>query len=471
MRPEIIALFCYFSLILAIGFSFRPKKTTASEFLIGDRSLGYWLTALAAHASDMSSWLFLAYPALIFTQGLVGSWVAIGLALCMLLNWEFIAPRVRKATEETNSLTFSSFFERRLGDASGRLRVVTALVCFFFTTIYISAGLVGIGLVAENLFGIAYQMGILFGLVIVVGYVFVGGYLTLARIDLVQGLFLLGVILLVPLLQLGKAGGLSGILASAPSSHFALVPNTSGKTLLQIFSMVFGWGLGYFGQPGIITKFMGIKQVAEIRRSQTIGMSWMVLTLSGATLIGLVALPLFQGALVNPELLFIQMVKDSFSPFLVGFILCAVLAASLNVMSSQLLVLSSIVTEDFYKKKNLEVSIWVPRTATLCVALVAFIVAYFKISSIYSLVQYAWSGLGASFGPLLIFTLYWKKTNRSGAWAGLFVGSLSVALWPVVKGFLPIDLDGMVPGFFLSCLVIWSVSLLTREEKLTRLLD
>lgn len=464
MRPEILALILYFSLVLAIGLSARARRMSSEDFIMGGRSMNAWLTALSAHASDMSSWLFMAYPALIFTQGLTGAWVAIGLILCMHLNWRLIAPRIRAATEATSSLTFSSFFEKRFQDTSGVFRVTSALVCFFFTTLYISAGLVGIGLVAESLFDIPYRAAISYGLLIVIPYVFVGGYLTLARIDLVQGLFLLAVILLVPLSQLGKVGGITAILSAAPSSHFQLLPNLSFPTLLSIFSMVFGWGLGYFGQPAILTKFMGIRDLGAIRSSRRIGMSWMILSLGAATLVGLVALPLYQQGLSNPEMLFVDLVKRSFSPFVTGCILCAVLAASLNVMSSQLLVLSSIFTEDLYRKRS-STSLWAPRLSILVIALFAYLVAFFKISSIYSLVHFAWSGLGASFGPLLLFALYSKNANRQGAWAGVLVGALTVAAWPTLAGPFATQLDAMVPGFCLSSLAIWSVSRLSKTDK------
>lgn len=465
MRLEIISLICYFSIVIAIGIFSHRRRMNASDFIMGNRSMNSWLTALAAHASDMSNWLFMGYPALIFTQGLMGAWVAIGLTFCMLLNWKLIAPKIRTATEETGSLTLSSFFEKRFSDDSGTLRLATAFICFFFYTIYISAGLVGMGLLTENLFGIDYRAGIACGFLIVIPYVFIGGFLTLARIDLFQGIFLLAMILLVPLFQLGKIGGISSIAAIAPASHFTLWPDHSGANLLKIICMCFGWGLGYFGQPAIVTKFMGIRKVSDIKNSQRIGMSWMVLSMGAATLVGFVAIPLFQGNIANPEMIFVEMVKGSFSPFLIGFILCAVLAASLNVMSSQLLAVSSIFTEDLYKRRFRTSGLWAPRLCILVIALFAFIVAYFKISSIYDLVYYAWSGLGASFGPLLLFALYSKSANRYGAWAGVFIGSLTVVLWPSLNKLLPVSIDAMLPGFAFSSAAIWLVSYATRSSK------
>ncbi|MCB1080687.1 MAG: sodium/proline symporter, partial [Chlamydiia bacterium] len=335
------AILLYFIFALVVGiFSYR-KQTSSSEFLIGNRSLGYWLTALAAHASDMSNWLFMGYPAIIFLGGMYNVWVAIGLTLCMLLNWQWIAPKIRVLTEQTGTLTLSGFFEHRLQDHSGRIRLFSAAICFLFYTIYIAAGLIGLGLLAESLFGMPYSLGILLGIAIVVTYVLIGGFVTLAWLDLFQGLFLLAVILIVPIILLPKVGGFSGIQSAMALKNlsFSLIPSFKGLTLLQILSLALGWGLGYFGQPHIITKFMGIRDVSKISKSKWVGMTWMILSLSAATFVGFVGLGFFTQGIGNPEMIFIEMVKESFHPFLIGFILCAIIAAIINVMSSQMLVL------------------------------------------------------------------------------------------------------------------------------------
>ena len=348
---------------------------------------------MAAHASDMSSWLFMGYPAVILTGGLFNSWSAVGLLVFMFLNWQLIAPKIRIATEQYNSLTFSSFFESRLADTSGLIRVFTALMSLVFYTIYISSGLVGLGLLLETLFNIHYDIGILIGILIVIPYVFTGGYVTLAWIDLFQGIFLMCVIIFVPFYLLPKVGGWDGISQAVTLQKLTLsfFPDFSSKTWFQIFGMTAGWGLGYFGQPHIITKFMGIRNVHEIAKSKWIGMTWMVLSLSAATLVGLVGIAYFKGGLKDPEQIFIEMVRESFPPFFIGFILCAVLAATINAMSSQVLVLSSSLTEDFYKRifrKNASSSelLLVSRFGVIVVALVAYMIAYGKVSSIYSLV-------------------------------------------------------------------------------------
>ncbi len=470
---ELLAVVCYFIILVIIGITSYRRHLSATDFIIGNRSLNYWLTAMAAHASDMSSWLFMGYPAVILTGGLFNAWSAIGLLIFMYLNWQLIAPKIRVATEQYNSLTFSSFFESRLADTSGLIRIFTALMSVVFYTIYISSGLVGLGLLLETLFNLHYDLGILIGILIVVPYVFTGGYVTLAWIDLFQGIFLMCVIIFVPFYLLQGVGGWAGINQAITTQHLtsALFPDFSSKTWFQLFGMTAGWGLGYFGQPHIITKFMGIRNIHEINKSKWIGMTWMLLSLSAATLVGLIGIAYFKGGLQDPEQVFIAMVRDSFPPFFIGFILCAVLAATINAMSSQVLVLSSNLTEDFYKRifrkdaSSAELLL-VSRLGVIAVALIAYLIAYGKISSIYSLVLYAWSGLGSSFGPLLLLSLYWKKVNKYGAWSGILSGGIIAGAWPYLNKFIPVTIPSMLPGFLISLLLIILISLATREEEI-----
>ncbi len=473
---ELLAIVIYFLLLLTVGYFSYRKSLSDTDFIIGSRSLNYWLTALAAHASDMSSWIFLAYPAAIFSKGLIGAWVAIGLITCMYLNWVWIAPKIRVATEQFNSLTFSSFFESRLGDTSGLIRLFTASILIVFYSIYISAGLTGLGDLLTSLFNINYGVAILIGILIVIPYVFSGGYVTLAWIDLFQGCFLLLVIMAVPFYLLGGVGGVQGISQSMDVHHLtkSLFPDFSAKTWVSIVSMAFGWGLGYFGQPHIVTKFMGIRNVSEIPKSKWIGMSWMTLSLGAATLVGLVGIPFFSEALKNPEEIFIKMVQSSFPAFVVGFILCAILAATINAMSSQVLVLTSSLTEDFYKRlfrphATSKELLAISRLGVVVVGIVAFFIAFGKTHTIYSLVEYAWSGIGSSFGPLVILSLYSDRVNKYGAWAGILGGGIISATWPLVNKLLPYPISPLLPAFFSGLLLILIVSELTKEKHKPRM--
>lgn len=470
---EFSAVLLYMLILVFIAFCAYTKQKSETDFIIGNRSMNFFLTAMAAHASDMSSWLFMGYPAAIFALGVNEAWAGIGLLVCFYLNWQLIAPRVRIATEAYNSLTFSAFFESRLGDMSGRIRIFTATMLFIFYCIYISAALIGMGLVLETLFGIPYHLSVIIGILIVVPYVFVGGYLTLAWIDLFQGLFLLAVIIFVPLYLLPQVGGGAGILHALKAKQLttSLLPDFSPKTIFSTLFLMVGWGLGYFGQPHIITKFMGIRNVSDIWKSKLVGMTWMFLALFAATLVGLIGVPFFlKGGLRSDAEVFIQMVRTSFPTFVVGFILCAVLAATINAMSSMVLVLSSSLTADFYKRfirphASSKELLRISRLSVIVVALIAFFIAIANISTIYGLVLYAWSGLGASFGPLLLACLYMKSVNKYGAWAGILLGGGISAFWPLLAKIipLPIAVPPLIPGFIIGFLAIWIISKQTTD--------
>ncbi|MCB1073950.1 MAG: sodium/proline symporter [Simkania sp.] len=470
MQTTLTAVFVYLLIALAIGILSCKRHMSSSDFIIGGRSLNFWLTALAAHASDMSNWLFMGYPAMIFLGGVFNIWIAIGLILCMFFNWRLIAPKIRVLSEETNTVTLSGLFANSL-DSSGGIRNFSSAFCCIFYTVYISAGLIGLGQLSETLLGVSYQSGILFGTLIVVLYVIIGGFSTLAWLDFFQGTFLMGVILFVPLYLLPRLGGFEAISLSLYEKGLAtsLFPSFHYLTYFKIISMTLGWGLGYFGQPHIITKFMGIKKTSEIRKSQRVGLSWMVLSLLGATLVGLVATAFFRVPLNDPEMIFISIVELSFSPFISGFILCAIIAAIVNVTSAQLLTLSSIISQDFYKKLCLRSSgkreILITRLSILIVAMIALFIAYLKPSSIYSLVLYAWSGLGATFGPLLILLLYSKKVTKFGAWVGILSGGILSAVWPFINTLFPIDIEPLLPAFSVSLLLNWLVSKMTLSRE------
>lgn len=468
------ALFLYFTALTLLVIWSSKKVKSSSDFIIGNRSLNFWLTAMAAHASDMSSWLFMGYPALIFAGGLFSSWVAIGLIVCMWVNWQVVAGKFRTLTGNWNCSTFSSFLHYRFDDKSGVLQLSSAIFCFIFYVVYLCAGLTGLGILGQTLFGISYPISILIGASIVVSYVIMGGFITLAWIDLVQGIFLLAVLCIVPFIIIGHEGGLMSVVnqLSAKGISLTLIPKNGLETFSMI-TMMFGWGLGYFGQPHIITKFMGIRNPEEISKSRNVGMAWMVIMLTAATLVGLMGIAFFKEGLQDPQMVFIEMVKSTFPPFAVGLILCAILAATINVMSSQLLILSSILTEDVYKRfskstlssKHLLV---VSRIWVIVAALFALGIAYLKMSSIYELVHYAWSGLGASFGALILVSLYSNKANTYGALAAIVVGGVTSGLWPYANALLPVQIDSLIPGFFLSLLSIYVVSYLTSTRSACR---
>jgi len=471
MIAGLITFFAYFAFLLLAAFLTTKRQKTDTDFLLGNRSLNFWLTALSAHASDMSSWLFLAYPALIFTTGIFSAWAAIGLTVFMFLNWQFVAPRIRIATEQSNSLTLNSYFESRFADTSGTIRFISASMSVFFFTVYISSGLIGLGILVESLFGLNYLVGITIGLSIVVIYVFAGGYRTVAYIDLLQGFFLLGVIVFIPILILMQTGGMGPVIEAVKAQNLSttLLPN-SPLSFWQMCAAALGWGLGYFGQPHIVTKFMGIRKVSEMRKAQYVGISWMSIALFAATIVGLLGIYLFPQGLHDPQHVILEIVKGTLPSIFASLVLCAILAATTNVMAAQLLVVASNISEDYYKKLFRKFAspkelLLVSRISVLFFALVAFCIAYFKISTIYNLVLYAWSGLGASFGPLLILSLFLKTSiNRYGAFAGILVGGLTAMVWDHFGKNSSIEIPSMIPGFIFSIAAILSVSYFTRKQ-------
>lgn len=471
---KIFAILIYILFLFGVALFSYKKNQNASDYIIGGRSLNFWLTALAAHASDMSSWLLMAYPAVIYTKGLYQSWIAIGLILFMFLNWKLIAPKIRLATEKYNSMTLSSFFESRFSDTSGLLRIMTAIMLFIFYTIYISAGLMGLGFLLSSLFGCSYTLAISLGIALVIPYLFVGGYMTLAWTDLFQGLFLMLVCLFVPFYVLHQhLDGITSIAIACQKKQLALslFPNFETKTLLEILFIMAGWGLGYFGQPHIVTKFMGIKKPEEMKKAMIVGMSWQTITLGAATLIGLVAIAYHPEAIEDPQLVFVSMVNAIFSPLFATFILCAIFAATISTMDSQILVLISSLAEDFYKRvihktASSRAIVTVSRLSIFIVSAIAYVIALYKTSTIFTLVSYAWSGLGATFGPILIMGLYSKKTNKYGAWAGLASGGITAAIWPYFNSFIPMEIPSILPGFFISLILIFCISSLTQPKTL-----
>ena len=466
----------YLCMLLAIGLASYKKQTSSADFIVGSRSLNFWVTALSAHASDMSSWLFMAFPAAIFIGGLSQAWIAFGLLIGMFLNWQLVAKKLRTSTENYDSYTLSSFFEKRFQDNTKIVRTLTALMAVFFLTCYVSAGLIAMGGIFESVFGIDFHIGLTIACLVMLIYTFVGGFVTVAWTDLFQALFLLAMIILVPVTAYSTLEhGFGSIVAAAESKQVSLqlIPDLSFDSILAILFLVFSWGLGYFGQPHIITKFMGIKNPAKMHKSKYIGMTWQFIALSSATCIGLVGLAYFSKGIHNPELVFVEMVKTLFPSFAAGFILCGVLAASVSTMDSQILVSASVISEDLYKP-FIKVSaspkelLAVTRIAVVLVSALSLFLALNKNSTIQEAVLYAWSGLGCSFGPLVLMSLYSEKVNKYGAIAGILVGGGIAATWSSINPWVTeLEIPAMIPGFFLSLFSIYFISAVTARNRCT----
>jgi sodium/proline symporter len=456
--------------MLLIGYYAYKRTSNLTDYMLGGRTLGPAVTALSAGASDMSGWLMMGLPGAMFAQGISASWIAIGLTLGAYANWLYVAPRLRTYTEvANNSITIPAFLENRFGDGSRILRLVSGLVIMIFFTFYVSSGIVSGGVLFENTFGLDYHTGLWIVAGVTIAYTLFGGFLAVSWTDFVQGLIMFIALIMVPVVTIMTVGGIGPTFTEIHAVDPALLDIFKGTSLMGIISL-FAWGLGYFGQPHIIVRFMAISSVKEMKKARRIGMGWMIFSVVGAMLTGLIGIALYskQGwTIADPETIFIELGKILFHPLITGFLLAAILAAIMSTISSQLLVTSSSLTEDVYKTffrrsatdKEL---VTIGRLSVLLVSLIALALAYGKNDTILSLVGYAWAGFGASFGPVVLLSLYWKRMNKWGALAGMVAGAATVIIWTqfdVLKNFL----YEMVPGFAASLLAIVVVSLLTQK--------
>ncbi len=457
--PILLAFGLYFAILLCIGLMAHRSHTTAADFMVGGRKLNYWVTALSAHASDMSSWLFMAFPMKVFVDGLSGLWIAVGVVGGMFLSWQLIAPRLRVATEAHNSYTLNSYIESRVGDTTGVLRLVGAVATLLFTTFYLAAGLTALGFLFESLFGLNYYAGLTIASAVVLAYTTFGGFVSVAYTDFFQAIFLIVMIVIVPIC------GYFGI--ERMDTVWEAVGNRAGQTtVLEGIILATAWGLGYFGMPHILTKFMGIRDPKEIFKAKWLGMTWQFISLAAAAAVGIIAMGLYTPGEINDQLVFVEMVKQFLSPFLGGLVLCGVLAATISTMDSQILVVSSTIAEDLYKKgwnrnANSKQVLFASRLSVVGTTLISLAIAFYRDQTIYETVFYAWSGLGCTFGPVLILALLGKSLTRQGALTAMIIGAATSALWPTFGwAFLPT----MIPGFSAGLASGWLVSQTTQKK-------
>lgn len=470
----IVSLAAYFIAMIGIGlWAWRQSTDDIDGYLLGGRKLGPAVAALSAGASDMSGWLMLGLPGAAFVSGLSAAWIAIGLFAGALLNYLIVAPRLRVHTERTgDSITIPEFLEKRFDDRSHALRVIASVVIVIFFTLYTSAGIVSGGKLFESAFGADYALGLWLTAGVVVVYTLFGGFLAVSLTDFVQGCIMFVALVMLPIAALTS---LDGDVASALSAaNPGALDIMAGVTALGLVSSL-AWGLGYFGQPHIIVRFMAVRSVRDVPTMRNIGMTWMGVSLVGALATGLVGAAYVAAnglTLDDPETVFILLSELLFDPLVTGFLLAALLAAIMSTISSQLLVSSSSLTEDFYRiylrrdasQKEL---VKVGRICVLAVALVAILMAYDPDNTILGLVANAWAGFGAAFGPVVILSLTWKRLTRNGALAGILVGAATVLLWiyaPLLAGGATLSslLYEIVPGFLLSALAAILVSLAGR---------
>lgn len=431
MNPMYVTFGLYLLGMILVGAIFCKKSKTVSDYLLGGRGLGSWVTALSAQASDMSGWLLMGLPGAIYIAGAGDVWVAIGLLLGTLLNWLFVAPRLRVYTEKCNSLTLSSFFADRFRDPSSMLRILSAIVVLIFFTIYAASGLVATGKLFNSMFGMKYEYAVLIGTAVVLIYTALGGYLAVCWTDLFQGALMFFALLIVPIVA------------------YFHIPETAdtAKMTLNLFPDGFGslawisiiscavWGLGYFGQPHILVRFMTIKNVKLLPRTITIAMIWVTISLVAAVAVGLISRALFvdlpKG---DSEKVFIMMVNKYCWSWFAGLFLAAILAAIMSTIDSQLLVSSSTLTSDFYNRvlrKNASTKelVHISRGFVILITIIACVLALFPFETIFNIVKFAWGGFGAAFGPVVLMALYSRRTTWQSALCGMGVGTIVMIVW------------------------------------------
>jgi SSS family solute:Na+ symporter/sodium/proline symporter len=483
----LFSLGLYFIVMIGIGlYAFKKSTSDAAGYMLGGRNLSPSVTALSAGASDMSGWMLMGIPGAMYVTGLSSIWIAVGLVIGAYFNYLIVAPRLRTYTEVANdSITLPDFFENRFNDKRHLLRVVSSIVIIVFFTLYTSSGIVAGGKLFESSFGLDYEVGLYVTAGVVVLYTMFGGFLAVSLTDFVQGCIMFVALVLVPFVVISDIGGvqaMNDVIHSIDAEKFNMFNSVSALAIISAMA----WGLGYFGQPHIIVRFMAIRSVKDLPAARRIGMTWMIVSICGAMATGFAGIAYVAKTgteLTDPETIFVLFSQVLFHPLISGFLLAAILAAIMSTISSQLLVTSSSLTGDFYqaflnKDATDKQLVFVGRLSVLLVAIVAISLAYDRNSSILSLVSNAWAGFGAAFGPLVIFSLYWKKMNKQGALAGMLTGAITVLIWiyaPITVGgeLLSSVMYEIVPGFILSTIAIVVVSNFTAapDESVEKMFD
>lgn len=491
---RLAAMVAYMVLIVVVGVIYSKKNKTSEGFYLGDRGLGPWVVAMSAEASDMSGWLLMGLPGLAYVSGLADAgWTAIGLAIGTYLNWLITGRRLRIYTKvASNSITLPDFFSNRFHDQKKILMNIAALIILVFFIPYTAAGFMTCGNLFNSLFGFNYLTSMIISSVIIVIYTVIGGFLAESTVDFIQGTLMFIALLLIVVLGVVNAGGIGNVIANANalpgfnSLFYSYVEATGTAKPYGALGIASGlaWGLGYFGMPHVLLRFMAIRDANEMKKARRIGTTWVLITMGAALAIGMIGRSLypvmsgieeFQG---DPERIFVVMcmrlLNTGLLPIIAGIMLCGVLAAQISTSDSQLLVASSAISQNFYKglirtNASEKEVMWVSRVTIVVIAVLGVFVAALvpADSTIFKVVSFAWAGFGAAFGPLVLFMLFWRRMNIPGAIAGIVVGGASVLIWKFflsgLGGFFGIY--ELAPAFVLSCIAIVVVSLLTKAPQ------
>jgi sodium/proline symporter len=466
------AILLYLAGMMAIGLFHSRRQKNIADYILGSRTLGSWVTSMSAEAADMSGWLMMGLPGFAYVAGAKAGWIALGLIIGTYINWKLVAARLRTYTEVANdSLTLPDYLQNRFHDHSGILRIVSAIFILIFFLLYTSSGFVAGGKLFQTVFGIPYLWAMLLGAAVVIFYTFLGGFMAVCWTDFVQGVMMFFAMLMVPAAGIMVLGGTAPALTAIKSLNADLLSPfnaVDGKpvSLVAIISLM-AWGLGYFGQPHIVVRFMAIKSATQIPQARRIAMTWVIVSLTAAVIAGMVGRVFLAQPLAGTatETVFMVMTGKLFYPFVAGLVLSAILAAIMSTASAQLLVTSSVISQDLYKsllrphasEKEL---VRIGRLSVIIVALMAIAIGTNPDNLVLELVAYAWAGFGAAFGPAVIMSLYWKRMTRNGALASIIAGGVTVLVW---KQFGWFGLYEIVPGFVFAIIAIVAVSLLDKK--------
>ena len=464
--------------MLLVGFVYSKSNEDSSDFYLGGRTMGPLVTAMSAEASDMSSWLLMGMPGLAYLTGIASpGWTAIGLAVGTWLNWLIVARRLRRYSANLDAITVPQFLSLRFHDQRNLLNALGAVIIIVFFIPYTASGFAACGKLFNSLFGVDYMAAMILSAVVIVGYTALGGFLAASTTDLIQSCVMTIALVVVLCFGVNVAGGLDAVVQNAQTLPGYLAMNASYDAAsnaavpygpLTIVSTL-AWGLGYFGQPHILVRFMAAKNASVMPRACKISMIWLIFSLSGAVAAGFFGSAFFsahpdlgKAVAENHERVFMILSTTLFNPWIGGILLSAILAAVMSTLSCQLLVCSSVLTEDFYRvfirphaaQREL---VWIGRLTVVAVSVVAILIATDPNNLVLSLVSYAWGGFGASFGPIIILSLLWKGVTRNGALVGIIVGALTVLIWHQGAWW---GMYEIIPGFVLSFIAIIVVSLL-----------
>lgn len=490
------AFVAYMIVMIVIGFVYSKSTKNNEDYFLGGRNLGGWTAALSAQASDMSGWLLMGLPGSVYLAGTGEVWIAVGLLIGTILNWFIVSSRLRKYTIKAgNSLTIPSFFQNRYHDKKGVVKIVSAIIIAIFFAVYTASAFSSGAKLFATLFGnetnfnSVYLTGLIIAALVILVYTFMGGFKAVCTTDFIQGMLMVIAILSVPIIayailtfNTSFSDALTAKGVQNPGNFLSFLKNDDGTNVsaVSIISNL-GWGLGYFGMPHILVRFMAIRNEHEVKKSRTIAITWVVISLAASCFIGLVARGFLTSQLdaTQSETAFIRLIQQLFTNngvliFIGGVFLCGILAAIMSTADSQLLVTASAVSEDMYKgviKKNAteKSALFVGKIAVIVVAVIAFFIALDPNSSIMGLVSDAWAGFGSAFGPVILLALFWKRSNLAGAVSGMAVGALTVIVWdylPIINGdtlYKATGLYSLVLGFAFALIVNVIVSLVTKK--------